>query len=121
MTPSNRPVLVVDDDASIRSILEMALEGEGLTVTLASDGREALNRVEEQEPSLVLLDMAMPVLDGRSFCEEARALGFNLAIVVMTARQNASRLAVDLGAAGHLGKPFDLDELLACVHRHRRN
>ena len=57
-------VLVVDDDASIRQFIQMALEGGGYEVTTAEDGREALESVRRTPPGVILLDMRMPVMDG---------------------------------------------------------
>ena len=112
-------IWVVEDDASIRSALEIALESFGFAVTLAGDGREALESIEKQRPSLVFLDMRMPVLDGWGFAEEARARGFDPPIVVMTTREQAQKTAQDIGAVGSLGKPFALQELLTIDQQHR--
>ena len=119
MAARGRPILVVEDDPTIRSALEIALESFDFAVTLAGDGREALESMEKQRPSLVFLDMRMPVLDGWGFAREARARGFDPPIVFMTRREQAQKTAQEVGAAGWIGKPFALQELLAVVREHR--
>ncbi len=81
-------VLVVDDDAALRARLRALLEGAGLHVIEASDGREALAEVGRSVPGLVLLDLTMPVMDGFAFLKALRALphGRNVPVVVLTAR-----------------------------------
>jgi two-component system chemotaxis response regulator CheY len=118
---ADRPILVVDDDASIRQTVREILDLEGYPVETASDGREALRLVERDEPSLVLLDMRMPQMDGWGFAREIRQRGIELPILVMTAAENARSWAAEIGADGYVAKPFELDELLAAVERIRRN
>ncbi len=111
------PVLVVDDDEAILEIVTTILEAEGYPVQTATNGAEALALVERARPSLVLLDMRMPVLDGWGFARELRARGVQLPILVMTAAQDARRWADEIGADGYLAKPFDLLHLLDAVQR----
>jgi CheY-like chemotaxis protein len=112
------PVLVVDDDPSIRDFVEAALESEGYRVLSAPDGEIALGLVEHQ-PCAVLLDMRMPVLDGWGFAAAYRERpGARAPIVVMTAAENAEAWAREIGATSVLAKPFRLDDLLAIVARH---
>ena len=114
------PILVVDDDDSIRQTVAEILSVEGYPVESASNGEEALARVAEKTPGLVLLDMRMPVLDGWGFARELRQRGIKLPILVMTAAQNARRWAEEIGADGFVPKPFDLNELLDKVEALRR-
>lgn len=111
------PVLVVDDDPSIRYTVAEFLDMEGYTVQTASNGEEALDQIKQSEPSLVLLDMRMPVLDGWGFVRLLRASGRSLPILVMTAARDASKWADEVDAAGFVAKPFDLLELLDTVER----
>ena len=115
------PILVVDDDESIRQTVSEILEVEGYRVAAAANGEEALARVEQSKPALVLLDMRMPVLDGWGFARVLRERGIRLPILVMTAAQNARSWAEEIGADGYVAKPFDLDELLSKVERLRLN
>lgn len=111
------PILVVDDDPSIRSTVADMLELEGYVVATAANGADALARAEQQRLSLVLLDMRMPVLDGWGFARGVRELGLSLPIVVMTAARDARRWAAEIGAQGYVAKPFELDDLLSAVQR----
>ena len=111
-------VLVVDDNPSILDTVSSILEGEGHQVAAASGGEEALSMARAWHPTLVLLDMRMPIMDGWAVAKSLRDSGSRVPIVVMTAAENASRWADEIGAAGHLDKPFGLDELLAVVERH---
>jgi PAS domain S-box-containing protein len=85
---STRPVLVVEDDGAIREIVRRALSQEGLRVLEAANGREALERLEESPPSLILLDLMMPELDGFGFIDELRRREdwSKIPVVVLTAK-----------------------------------
>lgn len=111
------PVLVVDDDPTILSTVQDILEMEGYPVVAAADGAEALRRAGEVRPSLVLLDMRMPGITGWEVARELRERGIAVPILVMTAAQDARLWADQIGAAGVLAKPFDLDDLLTAVER----
>lgn len=113
-------VLVVDDDVSILDTVSAILRGEGYSVVSAAGGEEAIALMRTWHPTLVLLDMRMPVIDGWAVAREMHASGSRVPIVVMTAAENARRWADEIGAAGHLAKPFALDELIDCVARHAR-
>lgn len=116
---ADRPILVVDDDASIRQTVREILDLEGYKVETAADGREALLVVERRAPSLVLLDMRMPEMDGWGFARALMERGIRLPIVVMTAAENARSWADEIGAQAYVAKPFELEELLATVERVR--
>ncbi len=114
---TSRPILIVDDDPFILEFLKAVLEASDYPVVTASNGKEALQLLKSTQPSLILLDMAMPILDGPGFLRE---IGHNpqprSPVVVMTAMDDARRMARDLGAEGWLQKPFDLDTLLDLVN-----
>jgi two-component system, chemotaxis family, chemotaxis protein CheY len=115
-------ILVVDDDETLRWVLFWVLTDEGYSVMEAPDGAVALARVHEATPSLILLDMRMPVLDGWEFARRYRALpGPHAPIICVTAAASAEDVATraaQIGAAASLSKPFNLDELLALVGRY---
>ncbi|HET7769239.1 MAG TPA: response regulator, partial [Chloroflexota bacterium] len=111
----------VDDDPNILDVVSELLDMEGYRVTTAANGAEALRVVEQQLPSLVLLDMRMPVLDGWGFAKELRARGVTLPILVMTAAQNARVWAEEIGAQGYVAKPFEVPALLDAVEKLRAN
>ena len=110
-------ILVVDDDAPIRRMLERTLTAEGYAVESAADGGEALAAVERAVPDLVVLDVAMPGVDGLSVCRRLRRAGLGLPVLLLTARDAVSdRVAgLDAGADDYLVKPFAPEELLARV------
>jgi two-component system, chemotaxis family, chemotaxis protein CheY len=113
-TPEH-PILVVDDEPTIREMVAEVLESEGYAVMTAANGSEALGVVSEYPPSLVILDLWMPVLDGPGFARELDARGLDVPIVVMTASYLAKPIAGDIGARYVLRKPFELSDLLDAV------
>jgi CheY-like chemotaxis protein len=117
---SNAPILVVDDDPSILMTVSDILEFEGYPVATAANGAEALVRLEQLNPAMVILDMRMPILDGWGFARILRERGVNLPILVMTAAQDAMRWADEIGADGFVAKPFELLELLNAIERVKR-
>ena len=119
MTRTGAPVLVVDDDPLIRTSISEILDLEGYPVATAANGAEALESVEKSRPSLVLLDMRMPIMDGWGFAGALGERGIHLPILVMTAAQSAETWAQEVGADGYLAKPFELVDLLDAVERHR--
>jgi two-component system response regulator MprA len=108
-------ILVVDDEAAVRESLERSLRFEGYQVVTASDGAQALERVREDRPDAVVLDVLMPRLDGLEACRRLRARGDDLPVLLLTARDAvADRVSgLDVGADDYLVKPFALEELLA--------
>lgn len=110
-------VLVVDDEPDLRELVALTLADAGFEVGTARDGRDALARIAEHRPDIILLDMMMPVMDGRALCAELRGNGGLPRVVVMTAADRAAQCARELGAVGWLAKPFDLDELVAAIRK----
>lgn len=109
-------VLVVEDDASIREIIGLALASAGHEPILASDGAAALALLGREEVDLVLLDVRMPGMDGAEFARRYRAETTEPApIVVLTAARDVTLARAELGASRYLEKPFDLEELLATI------
>jgi CheY-like chemotaxis protein len=116
---NNHAILVVDDDKSIRSTISELLKSEGYAVETAANGAEALRLMGQSHPSLVLLDMRMPIVNGWEFARTLRERGIMVPILVMTAASDARSWAREIGAQGYLAKPFDLDDLLLAVERIR--
>ena len=113
-------VLVVDDDPSLQVMLRAILEEENYEVAIAGDGIVALEMVANKRPSLILLDLKMPRMDGLTLAQELQKRGLrpSIPIVVLTADAHAKQRASQLGAEGYLTKPFDLLDLLDEVSRH---
>jgi two-component system response regulator MprA len=112
-------ILVVDDERAVRESLQRALELEGYDIELAADGREALARLEngEPHPDAVILDVLMPVVDGREVCRRLRRSGNGGPVLMLTARDEIeNRVAgLDAGADDYVPKPFALEELVARI------
>ena len=112
-------MLVVDDERSIRTICRVNLEGDGLAVTEATNGAEALETVRRARPSAVLLDVMMPSVDGWSVAEQLAADDETreIPVIFLSARAaHEDRLrAQELGAVGYVVKPFDPLELAGIV------
>jgi two-component system phosphate regulon response regulator PhoB len=117
---SGRPtILVVEDEVPLLTLLRYNLEKQGFRVEEAADGQEALLRVAEQRPDLVLLDWMLPALSGLEVCRQLRRRPAtrDLPIIMVTARtedQDAVR-ALDTGADDHISKPFMMEALLARI------
>ncbi len=109
-------ILVVDDDPRIVRFVSANLKAEGYEVTTASDGRTALEVIERQEPALVILDVALPELDGLGVLDQLRLESPTPVIVLSALGRDQDKVrALDLGADDYLTKPFSVDELLARV------
>ncbi|MGE5618950.1 MAG: response regulator [Sphingomonadaceae bacterium] len=118
MAGRDKLVLVVDDDVELQGMVQTLLNGAGYRVATATDGGQALEKVEQEMPNLILLDMKMPGMDGWKFAREFRARhNRSVPIVVVTAAEDARKRAEEVGAEGHLGKPFEIDELLHLVEQ----
>ncbi|HXS99683.1 MAG TPA: response regulator [Elusimicrobiota bacterium] len=113
-----RSILVVDDDADIRRALIFSLKSLG-EVSGSSGGRAALRRIKARAPDLVLLDIAMPDLDGLSVLRAARMKHPNLVVVMLTGETDldVAKQALELGARTYVTKPFDLDVVYVEVER----
>ena len=109
-------ILVVDDEASIRRILETRLSMIGYEVITASDGEEALESFRHEDPDLVVLDVMMPKLDGYGVCQELRKES-DVPIIMLTALGDvADRITgLELGADDYVVKPFSPKELEARI------
>ena len=110
-------ILLVDDDPALREVLGMALEDAGHAVVLAADGREALQRLAQRRPSLLVSDVNMPHVDGFSLCRRLREQGDRLPIVLLTSRDGEidEALGLELGADDYVTKPFSTRVLLARI------
>jgi DNA-binding response OmpR family regulator len=109
-------ILLVEDDAAIRSLVSEVLADGGHVVTTANDGAAALRLLDPAQPfDLVVLDMRLPLVDGWGFAQRMRARDMDIPLLVMTAGRDARRAAEEVGAIGYVGKPFDIDELERAV------
>jgi len=107
-------VLVVDDDPGIRRLALLALSSAGFRVLSAENGASALDIVESEHPTVIVLDMAMPVMDGKALFEAMEREGNRPPVVIVSA-DNALGSQKELGAEASLDKPFDPDALVETV------
>ena len=110
-------VLVVDDDPDLRWVVETALRRRGYAVASAVDGRDAIRRLCEQRPDVLLLDLHMPVMDGWRLQAWLRVRAHEIPIVLMSADPRAWSASAIRQADGYLAKPFGLDDLFRAVKR----
>ena len=110
-------ILVAEDDPAIAEALQRALAHEGYTVRNAGDGAEALDMLASRPADLVILDVAMPRLDGLEACRALRRSGNRTPVLMLTARHTIGDRVegLDAGADDYLVKPFSLDELFARI------
>ncbi len=120
--PNYQQVLLVEDDDAARETVRVLLEREGLDVSVAADGRAALDRLREDgPPHLVLLDLSMPDMDGWTFMEALtrQPTWLGVPVVVLTGAADVTPADVRaFGADDLLRKPVDADELIATVSRY---
>ncbi len=114
-----KKVLIVDDEPNIVISLEFLMKREGFEVSIARDGEEALRKVEESVPDLILLDVMMPRKSGFEVCQQLRGnpAYAGLKIIMLTAKGRDTEVTkgLDLGADAYMTKPFSTKELAAQV------
>lgn len=112
----SRPrVLIVDDDEDITMLLYEVLRDAGYAVATARDGSAALEILTTHEPAVILADLRMPIIDGRSFIEQYRRRGGRAHIVVLTALGEVVNQPWDVVVDALVRKPFELDVLLSTI------
>lgn len=116
-----KKILVVDDEKPIADILQFNLKKEGYEVHCAYDGNEALDKVEELKPDLILLDIMLPQRDGMEVCREIRKK-YEMPIIMLTAKDSEidKVLGLELGADDYVTKPFSSREIIARVKANLR-
>ena len=112
-----RHILVVEDEPTLLNLVAQVLVEEGYEVERAANGADALSAISAGAAfDLVVLDMWMPVVNGWQFAAALTERGIHLPLLVMTAASEARARAVDIGAVGFVGKPFNVDQLVLAVH-----
>ena len=116
MTEEPRRILVVDDDQTVRSVLQRTLENAGYDVITAADGQEALDKISSVDVSLVLLDIMMPGLDGFEVLERIPP-DLNIPVIMLSGirDENTKIDTLGLGADDYIEKPFSPGELLTRI------
>jgi DNA-binding response OmpR family regulator len=113
---SRETILVVDDEPHIVELAKLYLENEGYQVVSASDGAQALDKIDAEKPALVILDLMLPQIDGWEVCRQVRAKS-SLPVIMLTARSDDvdKIVGLELGADDYVTKPFNPRELVARV------
>src|SRR5512139_3034413 len=113
------PILIVDDEASIRKSLEGVLSDEGYSCALAADGADALDRLRDLHPSLVLLDIWMPGMDGIETLRRIKELQPGTPVIMMSGHATISTAikATKVGASDFIEKPLELEIVLNAIRR----
>ncbi|WP_374348160.1 two-component system response regulator OmpR [Chitinimonas sp.] len=116
-TPTPRKILLIDDDARLRELVQRYLTEQGYSVEAFEDGSRLETRLQRNRPHLVLLDLMLPGEDGLSICRRLRAQGDQIPIIMLTARgDDIDRIiGLEMGADDYLPKPFNPRELLARI------
>jgi two-component system response regulator RegX3 len=114
-------ILVVEDEESLADTLRYNLEREGFLVSVAGDGRRALERFGAEQPSLVILDLMLPEMSGLDVCRQIRQVS-DVPIVMVTAKDSEADkvTGLELGADDYVTKPFSIRELISRVRAHLR-
>lgn len=117
MSDKAKKIIIVEDEPSLVFTLQDTLESEGYEVTVVSDGSDAIDRVKEVEPDLMILDLMLPGKSGYDICKEVRELKYTFPIIMLTARdQEIDKVAgLNIGADDYMTKPFGVKELLARI------
>jgi CheY-like chemotaxis protein len=114
----SKDILVVDDDPHLCEIITDVLEAEGHITRIAANGQEALDRIRERKPQLVLLDLMMPVMNGWELADTLKANPdwSDIPVVFVTAAHSAiNRKPQEMGVKAIISKPFDIDVLVEAV------
>ena len=113
----NLKVLVVDDEPNIRDLLSASLRFQGHQVLTAANGNEAINKIVDNQPDIVLLDVMLPDISGFGVTKKIRSLGIEVPILFLTARDDTEDKVTGLTVGGddYVTKPFSLDEIIARI------
>jgi len=116
-SPSGLRVLVVDDERALADLVGSYLTRDGFEVTMAHDGRQAIDRTRDVDPDVMVLDLGLPVIDGVEVCRVVRTFS-DCYIIMLTARTDEvdKLIGLSVGADDYLTKPFSPRELLARIH-----
>ncbi len=111
----NGKILVVDDEESLSRLISYNLEKEGFSVITASDGIQGWEKIHEEKPDLIILDLMLPGKDGMEVCRELRKENIKTPIIMLTARDEEidKILGLEIGADDYVTKPFSVRELVA--------
>lgn len=118
---ANESILIIEDDVSVRTLLEKSLSARGFRCTAAKDGLDGLTTLETQRPDLIIVDIMMPRLDGMTFVKAIKGNEQTkpIPVIFLTARNDPKTMidGINVGARFYITKPFQLDELVSKVEK----
>jgi CheY-like chemotaxis protein len=118
----NKKILVIDDEAYIRRVLELKLKKRGFQVITATNGDEGLKSFEKHRPHVVITDIKMPKIDGRGFCEQTNALKqqrpFLTIVISCSVTDTELKWLKNMDETTYFEKPFSPSKLLDCIDRY---
>lgn len=119
---NKKTILAVDDESSILDLLKFNLEKEGFNFISAEDGEEGINKILNEKPDLLLLDVMIPKMDGLSVCKKIRQENINIPIIMLSARGEEidKVLGLEIGADDYITKPFSPREVIARIKANLR-
>jgi DNA-binding response OmpR family regulator len=119
---ANETILVIEDDPSVRTLLEKSLKAKGYDIVVADDGLNGLTALEDgRRPDLIIVDIMMPRLDGMTFAKAVKGNDRtrSIPIIFLTAKNDPRTMieGINIGARFYVTKPFQMDELLSKVQK----
>lgn len=114
-------ILIIEDDPSVRTLLEKSLSARGYKITVATDGLDGLTRLERGHPDLIIVDIMMPRLDGMTFVKAIKGnqQTHPIPVIFLTAKNDPRTMieGINVGARFYITKPFQLEELISKVQK----
>ena len=114
-------ILVIEDDPSVRTLLDKSLRARGYVVTLVKDGLDGLTKLESLTPDLIIVDIMMPRLDGMTFVKAIKKKGDTkpIPVIFLTAKNDPRSMidGINVGAKFYVTKPFQIDELVQKIEK----
>ena len=118
---ANETILVIEDDPSVRTLLEKSLTAKGYRIVVADDGLTGLTSLEDTRPDLIIVDIMMPRLDGMTFVKAVKGNDRtrSIPVIFLTAKNDPKTMieGINIGARFYVTKPFQMDELLSKVQK----
>jgi DNA-binding response OmpR family regulator len=118
---ANETILVIEDDPSVRTLLEKSLSAKGYRILAADDGLAGLTSLEDTRPDLIIVDIMMPRLDGMTFVKAVKGNDRtrSIPVIFLTAKNDPKTMieGINIGARFYVTKPFQMDELLSKVQK----
>lgn len=115
-----KKILIIDDEADLVVSVQLALQAQGYEISTAYDGQEGLDRLKEERPDLIILDVSMPNMDGYTFLQERKAIpsAKNIPVIMYTGRDQMKELFEAEGVMDYIAKPFETEDLIKKVIKH---